>query len=68
MRLITGDTDQAPFGGGSHSGRSMRLGAVVMAKARNQNSDANAPMKPANSEGFQARAIAHRTWGSRNAR
>ena len=33
VRLITGDTDQAPFGGGSHSGRSMRLGAVVMAKA-----------------------------------
>jgi len=33
IRLITGDTDQAPFGGGSHSGRSMRLGAVVMAKA-----------------------------------
>jgi len=33
VRLITGDTDQAPFGGGSHSGRSMRLGAVVMARA-----------------------------------
>jgi carbon-monoxide dehydrogenase large subunit len=31
--LITGDTDLMPFGGGSHSGRSMRLGAVVMAKA-----------------------------------
>ncbi len=33
IRLITGDTDLMPFGGGSHSGRSMRLGAVVMAKA-----------------------------------
>jgi carbon-monoxide dehydrogenase large subunit len=33
VRLITGDTDLMPFGGGSHSGRSMRLGAVVMAKA-----------------------------------
>ena len=36
VRLITGDTDHAPFGGGSHSGRSMRLGAVVMAKAADQ--------------------------------
>jgi carbon-monoxide dehydrogenase large subunit len=33
VRLITGDTDVATVGGGSHSGRSMRLGAVVMAKA-----------------------------------
>jgi carbon-monoxide dehydrogenase large subunit len=33
VRLITGDTDLMPVGGGSHSGRSMRLGAVVMAKA-----------------------------------
>ena len=33
VRLITGDTDLMPFGGGSHSGRSMRLGAVVMARA-----------------------------------
>jgi carbon-monoxide dehydrogenase large subunit len=36
VRLITGDTDLMPFGGGSHSGRSMRLGAVVMAKACDQ--------------------------------
>jgi carbon-monoxide dehydrogenase large subunit len=33
VRLITGDTDLAPVGGGSHSGRSMRMGAVVMAHA-----------------------------------
>jgi aerobic carbon-monoxide dehydrogenase large subunit len=33
VRLITGDTDRVPVGGGSHSGRSIRLGAVVMAKA-----------------------------------
>jgi carbon-monoxide dehydrogenase large subunit len=33
VRLIAGDTDAAPVGGGSASGRSMRLGAVVMAKA-----------------------------------
>lgn len=33
VRLITGDTDLAPVGGGSHSGRSMRLGGVVMARA-----------------------------------
>ena len=31
--LITGDTDAAPVGGGSHSGRSMRMGGVVMAVA-----------------------------------
>ena len=33
VRLVTGDTDHVPVGGGSHSGRSMRLGAVVMARA-----------------------------------
>jgi carbon-monoxide dehydrogenase large subunit len=36
VRLITGDTDRAPVGGGSHSGRSMRLGGVVIAKAAAQ--------------------------------
>jgi carbon-monoxide dehydrogenase large subunit len=36
VRFIAGDTDLMPFGGGSHSGRSMRLGAVVMAKASDQ--------------------------------
>jgi len=36
VRLITGDTDLVPVGGGSHSGRSMRLGGVVMAKASDQ--------------------------------
>jgi carbon-monoxide dehydrogenase large subunit len=36
VRLITGDTDRVPVGGGSHSGRSMRLGGVVMAKASDQ--------------------------------
>jgi carbon-monoxide dehydrogenase large subunit len=33
VRLIQGDTDLVAVGGGSHSGRSMRLGGVVMAKA-----------------------------------
>ena len=33
VHLVTGDTERAPVGGGSHSGRSMRLGAVVMARA-----------------------------------
>jgi aerobic carbon-monoxide dehydrogenase large subunit len=33
VHLVTGDTDRVPVGGGSHSGRSMRLGAVVMARA-----------------------------------
>jgi carbon-monoxide dehydrogenase large subunit len=36
VRVTTGDTDIAPVGGGSHSGRSMRLGGVVMAKASDQ--------------------------------
>jgi carbon-monoxide dehydrogenase large subunit len=36
VRVITGDTDVARVGGGSHSGRSMRLGAVVMARASDQ--------------------------------
>jgi carbon-monoxide dehydrogenase large subunit len=31
--LLTGDTELTPIGGGSHSGRSMRMGAVVMAHA-----------------------------------
>jgi carbon-monoxide dehydrogenase large subunit len=33
VTLLTGDTDLTPIGGGSHSGRSMRMGAVVMAHA-----------------------------------
>src|SRR3989442_10715462 len=36
VRLITGDTDVAHVGGGSHSGRSMRQAGVVMAKASDQ--------------------------------
>jgi carbon-monoxide dehydrogenase large subunit len=36
VRLITGDTDRVQVGGGSHSGRSMRLGGVVLAKAADQ--------------------------------
>ena len=37
------------------------LAAVASAKARNQNCEATAPMKPANSDGFQARKIANST-------
>ena len=33
VRLITGDTDLVEFGGGSHSGRSMRLAGIIMGKA-----------------------------------
>ena len=33
VSLLTGDTELTPIGGGSHSGRSMRMGAVVMAHA-----------------------------------
>jgi carbon-monoxide dehydrogenase large subunit len=36
VRLITGDSDRVRVGQGSHSGRSMRLGGVVMAKAADQ--------------------------------
>jgi len=30
VRLLAGDTDVSPVGGGTHSGRSMRMGAVVI--------------------------------------
>ena len=33
VNLLTGDTDLAPVGGGTHSGRSLRMAAVVMARA-----------------------------------
>ncbi|HEY1609924.1 MAG TPA: xanthine dehydrogenase family protein molybdopterin-binding subunit [Paraburkholderia sp.] len=33
VRIITGDTDIVPAGGGSHSGRSMRLAGIVIGKA-----------------------------------
>ena len=33
IRLVTGDTDVVTEGGGSHSGRSMRLAAIVIGKA-----------------------------------
>ena len=36
VRLITGDTDVVPVGGGSHSGRSMRLAGIVIGKASQQ--------------------------------
>ena len=33
IRVIEGDTDRIPVGGGSHSGRSMRMAGFVMGKA-----------------------------------
>jgi aerobic carbon-monoxide dehydrogenase large subunit len=36
VRLLTGDTDVATVGGGSHSGRSMRMAGWVMAKAADE--------------------------------
>jgi carbon-monoxide dehydrogenase large subunit len=36
IRLIQGDTDIVPIGGGSHSGRSMRMAGVVMGKASSE--------------------------------
>ena len=42
------------------------LAALVSAKARNQNCEATAPMKPANNDGFQALRIAVNTFGACN--
>ena len=42
--------------------------AVAMAKARNQNSDAKAPMKPANIDGRHCFMMLRSTCGSRSAR
>jgi carbon-monoxide dehydrogenase large subunit len=39
IRLIQGDTDIVPVGGGSHSGRSMRMAGVVMGKAAKEIGD-----------------------------
>jgi carbon-monoxide dehydrogenase large subunit len=36
VHLITGDTDRVAIGGGSHSGRSMRLASVVIARASDE--------------------------------
>ena len=36
VRLITGDTDIVSVGGGSHSGRSMRLGATILSQAADE--------------------------------
>ena len=36
VRVVSGDTDVAPVGGGSHSGRSMRQAGVVLATACDQ--------------------------------
>jgi carbon-monoxide dehydrogenase large subunit len=36
ITLLQGDTDVVPVGGGSHSGRSMRMAGVVMGKASDQ--------------------------------
>ena len=33
VRLVQGDTDRVSVGGGSHSGRALRLGSIVMHKA-----------------------------------
>src|SRR5262245_63265355 len=36
VRLVQGDTDIIPVGGGSHSGRSMRMAGVCMGNARSE--------------------------------
>jgi aerobic carbon-monoxide dehydrogenase large subunit len=36
IRLIQGDTDVVPVGGGSHSGRSMRMAGIVMGTASDE--------------------------------
>jgi carbon-monoxide dehydrogenase large subunit len=35
VRLVQGDTDRVPVGGGSHSGRSMRFASIVMGTCSN---------------------------------
>src|ERR1044072_9421756 len=52
----------------STSARERTLAAVVSAKARNQNCDAVAPMKPAKSDGRHCATIAPSTARSRSAR
>ena len=36
VRLVTGDTDRVSVGGGSHSGRALRLASIVMLNASNE--------------------------------
>jgi carbon-monoxide dehydrogenase large subunit len=36
VNILTGDTDVVKFGGGTHSGRSMRLGSIVIWNASNE--------------------------------
>ena len=36
VRILTGDTDLVPLGGGSHSDRSMRIGGIVIQEAANK--------------------------------
>ncbi len=36
VALVTGDTDRVSVGGGSHSGRALRLGSIVMLHASNE--------------------------------
>ncbi|MCC7346074.1 MAG: cation:proton antiporter, partial [Variibacter sp.] len=65
-RKIT--TDTACANSTSISASVRTLAAVASAKAANQNSDASAPMKPANIEGRHARRIATSTSRSRTRR
>jgi carbon-monoxide dehydrogenase large subunit len=53
VRLLAGDTDVSSIGGGTHSGRSMRMGAVVMDAACRQIIDKG---KQAASEKLEAAA------------
>ena len=46
IKLIQGDTDIVPVGGGSHSGRSMRHGGIVMGKASPTRSSTRARRSP----------------------
>src|SRR5438477_397087 len=36
VKLVTGDTDRVSVGGGTHSGRALRLGSIVMFNSSNQ--------------------------------
>ncbi len=51
VRLVQGDTDIVPVGGGSHSGRSMRMAGVVHGQRRQWRDRAQPPDRRAHAQG-----------------
>ena len=60
-RLLEHEARDGRANSTSTSARVRTFAAAASANARNQNCDASAPMKPANSDGRQARTIAENT-------